>query len=116
MSVSTNPECVGSCDSFEIDALLAHLVARQPQELPQLLPIALHLHFVVLHDEVLLQEQQISDAVSPDVPPSLSLEFSLSSSELLMFSVLERLLLDFLFLPLNFPDSTHSSSVASTSS
>ncbi|WVY90392.1 hypothetical protein V8G54_035906 [Vigna mungo] len=106
-----------TCASLDIDDLLAHLDTRQPQELPQVPPIALHLHLFVLQDEDLLQEQHISDAVSPDAALFPSVELSFPSSELVfdgLFSML-TLLLDFLFLKCNFfTDCTHSSSVTSS--
>ena len=43
-------------------SLLVHLESAQPHDFPQPAPVDLHLHFVVLHKDFLLHEQQIVTA------------------------------------------------------
>jgi hypothetical protein len=61
-------------------SLFVHLECKQPHNGPQLPPVDRHLHFVVLHRDFLLQEQQIPS-------PALSSLLTLFSFELLISGV-----------------------------
>lgn len=79
----------GSFPANGSSSLFVHLKRVQPHDGPQLPPVDRHLHFVVLHKDFLLQEQQSPSAVL-SLLTLFSLELLISGVSIFVLSLLSE--------------------------